>query len=144
MTETTPHFAMYPEGFEPYDRSYLLDRAEDLFAKKKKNVLPNLDYHKHNRKTYIRNIQAISEKIGRSVEDLRAYFSKELRVTASIKEDGSLKIDRIFYPKDLNPVYTSFIKSIQCDGCKSIRTTETKENRITFLECQDCHRKVSK
>jgi translation initiation factor 2 beta subunit (eIF-2beta)/eIF-5 len=144
MTESNPYFAEYPEDFEPYDRAYLLDRAEDLFAKKKRNVLPNLDYQKHNRKTYIRNIQAIAEKLGRSVEDLRQHFSKELRVAASIKEDGSLKLDRIFYPKDLNPVYTSFIKSIQCGGCKSIHTTETKENRITFLECKDCGRKVGK
>lgn len=144
MSKSNPYFAEYPEDFEPYERGYLLDRAEELFSKKKKTVLPNPDYQKHNRKTYIRNIQAIAEKLGRSVEDLRQYYSQELRVGASIKEDGSLKLDRIFYPKDLNPVYTSFIKSIQCGACKSIHTVETKENRIAFLECKDCGRKVGK
>lgn len=138
------YFAEYPEDFEAYSREYLLNRAEDLFSKKKKNVLPNLDYQKLNRKTYIRNIQAIAEKLGRSVEDLRVYFAKELRVGVSIKDDGSLKLDKVFHPKDLNPVYTSFIKTIQCDGCKSIRTTEPKENRITFLKCEDCGQKVAK
>jgi len=144
MAEHNSYFAEYPVDFEPYDRTYLLDRAEELFSKKKKNVLPNLDYEKLNRKTYIHNIKAISEKLGRPVEDLRMFFAKELRVGASIKEDGSLKLDRIFYPKDLNPVYTAFIKSIQCGGCKSIHTIETKENRITFIECKDCGRKVGK
>ena len=140
----TCNFAEYPEDFESYSRDYLLERAEDLFAKKKKNVLPNLDILKHNRKTLIRNIKAISEKLGRPVEDLRVYFAKELGIAASIKEDGSLKLDRIFHPKDLNPVYMSFVKSIQCNGCKSIHTIEFKENRITFLKCEDCCQKVAK
>jgi translation initiation factor 2 beta subunit (eIF-2beta)/eIF-5 len=149
MTDTTTentgtYFAEYPEDFEPYDRTFLLDRAEDLFAKKSKTVLPNLAYEKLNRKTYIRNVEAIAEKLNRTSEDLRAYFSTELRVPASIKEDGSLKLDRIFYPNNLNPVYKNFIKSVQCDGCRSVHTKEVKENRITFLECLDCHRKVSK
>lgn len=137
-------FAKYPDDFTPYDRKYLLDRAEDMSAKKEKTRVPNLDYEKLNRKTYIRNIQAIAEKLNRSPEDLRAYFASELRVGASIKEDGSLKLDKIFYPNNLNPIYRNFMKSIQCEGCKSIKTIETKENRITYLECLDCKRKVSK
>lgn len=137
-------FAVYPDDFTPYERDYLLDRAEDLFAKKERTRVPNLDCEKLNRKTYIKNIQAIAEKLNRKPEDLRAYFSAELRVSASIKEDGTLKLDRIFYPNNLNPIYRNFMKSIQCAGCNSIKTVETKENRITYLECLDCHRKVSK
>lgn len=137
-------FAMYPEDFEPYDRNYLLDRAESLYNKKKVSVLPNLDFQKLNKKTYIHNINVIADKLERSVEDIRKYFSIELRAAASIKEDGSMKIDKLFHLSNLNPVYKSFIRSIQCDGCKSIRTFETKEDRILFIECRDCHRKVAK
>ena len=138
------YFADYPEDFTPYELKYLLDRAEDLPTKKEKTRVPNLDYEKLNRKTYIRNVQAIAEKLNRTPEDLRAYFAKELRVGASIKEDGTLKLDRIFYPNNLNPIYRNFMKSIQCEGCKSIKTIEKKENRITYLECLDCRMKVSK
>lgn len=141
----TSYFASYPEDFEEYDLDYLLNRADALFnSKKSRTVLPNLDYQKLNRKTYIRNIGAIAAKLNRTPEDLRLYFSTQLRVGASIKEDGSLKIERIFYPNDLNPIYRNYVKSVQCDGCKSIHTKEIKENRIIYLECLDCHRKVSK
>lgn len=144
MDTTISFFAEYPTDFTPYERKYLLDRAEDMSVKKEKTRVPNLDYEKLNRKTYIRNISAIAEKLNRSPENLRVYFATELRVGASIKEDGSLKLDKIFYPNHLNPIYRNYMKSIQCDGCKSIKTVETKENRITYLECLDCKRTVSK
>jgi translation initiation factor 2 beta subunit (eIF-2beta)/eIF-5 len=138
-------FATYSDDFEPYDLDYLLDRADTLFSSKKnKAILPTLAYQRLNRKTYIHNIGAIAEKLNRSPENLRAFFSANLRAEASIKEDGSLKIDKVFYPSNLNPVYKNYIKSIQCAACKSINTTESKDDRITYLECVDCHRKVSK
>ena len=137
-------FAEYPEDFELYDLQYLLDRVEDIFTKKQPNVLPNLDFQKCNHKTYIRNIQAIADKLDRPVEDLRKYFASELRVGVSVKENGILKLDKIFNLSNLNPIYKSFIRSIQCAGCKSIRTKETKKDRITYLECKDCYRKVAK
>jgi len=130
-------------NFVPYSRDYLLDRASDLFVRKNKTVLPNLDSTRLNRKTYISNVRAICEKVNRSPEDFRLFFSTELRISASFKEDGSLKLDQMFNPKNLNTVYHNFLKSIQCTACKSINTIERKENRITFLECQECRRSVA-
>lgn len=140
-----PYFASYPDDFVEYDLEFLLDRADTLFSTKKtKTIVPNLDYQKHNRKTYIKNLTAIAAKLNRTPEDIRQYFSHQLRAAASIKEDGSLKIDKIFYPNDLNPIYRNYIKSLQCAGCKSINTHEVKESRLSYLECNDCHHKVYK
>ena len=141
------NFATYPDDFIPYDTKYLLDRADQSCSqntKKNKLILPNLDIEKRDRKTYIRNIKAISEKLNRPLNDIVSYFSTELRVSTSIKEDGSLKIDRIFHQSNLNPIYSNYVISLQCKGCKSIQTIETKEDRITYLECTECKRKVSK
>lgn len=138
------YFVKYDEDDNKYSRDYMLDRATELFAKKNKKNMPNLDSERLNRKTYIKNIKVIAEKLNRKPEDLKAFFSSELRVTASFKEDSTLKLDQMFNPKDLNIVYVNYLKSIQCTGCKSIDTVEKKENRITFLECNDCRRRVSK
>ena len=86
MTETNSYFASYPEDFEPYDRTYLLDRAEDLFAKKKKNVLPNLDCQKHNRKTYIRNIQAIAENSSVRVQETTDSSQNLSQLTSVLRD----------------------------------------------------------
>ena len=141
---TNTFFVIYDMDGSKYSRDYMLDRASELFAKKNKKTMPNLDSERLNRKTYIKNITAIAEKLNRKPEDLKAFFSSELRITASFKEDSSLKLDQIFDQKTLNTVYINYLKSIQCTGCKSIDTLEKKENRITFLECNDCRRRGSK
>lgn len=145
--QPSKHFASYTtwsdDNFVPYSRDYLLDRASDLFVRKNKTILPNLDSTRLNRKTYISNVQAICEKVNRSPEDFRLFFSTELRISTSFKDDGSLKLDQLFNPKNLATVYHNFLKSIQCTACKSINTVERKENRITFLECQECRRSVA-
>ena len=126
------YFVDYPEDFVSYTLEYLLDRAENQMMTNtvKKIVVPNLDILKLNRKTYINNIDAISKKLNRPVSTIKDFFSSELRCSASIKGDGTLKFDRIFHLNNLNPVYTAFVKSIQCSECKSINTIEQKINRI--------------
>lgn len=139
------YFAQYPKGFEPYEVTELLDRAENLFSmKKKKVVLPDLDHYVENRKTYIRNIGIIAQKLGRDPESMRKHFSDELRAGSSFKEDGQLKLEKVFRTQHLNPVYDSYVKTLQCKGCKSIDTIEVKENRIIYLVCNRCKRKVAR
>lgn len=130
-----------PVEFITYDLSFLLDRAYGAIKlDKKKIVIPQLIFEKKDRKTYIHNFTAVCAALNRDTEDLRQFISKELAKDASIKENGALKIDSMVQNvgmiESIIKLYT--IDYVMCKACKSCKTTIKKEDRITFMVCDNC------
>jgi translation initiation factor 2 subunit 2 len=130
-----------------YDFRNLMNRGYQTFEtsikeSKTKTIIPP-DFFKQDRKSYIRNFQAVCTSIGRDSEDIRVYLTKELSMDTSIKEDGSLKIDAIVKSVAMiqNILRNYITEFVMCKSCSSCNTDLAKIDRITFLICKSCKSK---
>ncbi len=134
----------YFEG-EIYSLNYLVDRAyeklneNDRFANKSKMILekPNVTFA--NKKTTVGNFRSICNKIKRKELDVKNFFDSELSAKTSIDGSGALIACGRFRQDGIHKILVRYIKEfVICKECTSPNTEITKENRITYLACNQC------
>lgn len=131
-----------------YDVTQLTTRVyktlEDQGKLKSKNKLiidpPQVKFE--NRKTFFTNFTTICRILNRNTLELQRFFDAELCCKSSIEGNGGMKIDKKFRPDNIRKVLESYlIKYVLCRECNSSKTSIVKENRITYLKCNQCYSK---
>lgn len=126
-----------------YEDDFLLDR---IFTKLKDNktkklVVTKPTIEKKNGKTYITNFTDVCNSIKRDLHDIKTYIETELQIETSIMENGTMLINKIYHQKDIEPLFSAYIKTfVICPekNCGSGNTEIIKEHRIKFLVCNVC------
>ena len=126
-----------------YDLDYLLDKLYDDLSNKtdktKKNILSKPNISIVNKKTAITNIEKIANELNRKYSDIESYLLHELNMHITQTGEGHMIIGGIIkQPAIEKQIKTYIIEYVQCHMCKSIDTHTTKEDRITFLNCNKC------
>ena len=131
-----------------YSEDYLLDRLYNTIGEngiKGKIVMPKIVSNIENKKTYITNFQEIQQKIERNfVVSLMDFIKTELATEVSLSADNKLVITHVFRPASLEKVIKNYIINyIQCKSCLSGDTVINKENKIIFINCNNCKCKLA-
>ena len=126
-----------------YDLDYLLDKLYDDLSNKtdktKKNILSKPIISIVNKKTAITNIEKIANELNRKYSDIETYLSYELNMHITQTGEGHMIIGGIVkQPAIEKHIKTYIMENVQCHMCKSIDTGTTKEDRITYLNCNKC------
>lgn len=124
------------------DYEKLLDDAyknlpEKTIAKERFDS-PSFDSFIQGSQTFVRNFQAVCDKLRRPKEMLMKYLSKEL--AAPVNSDGQRMIinGKMNY-KLINEKLQDFIKNyVICDQCGKPDTNLKEEHHILLLVCEAC------
>lgn len=91
------------------------------------------------KKSIFANIQEIASKMHRSPEHVAMFIFAELGTSGSTDGNDRLVIKGRFQQKGMETVLRRYIVDyVSCATCKSVNTRLTKENRLTFLDCNSC------
>lgn len=135
------------------DRDYtyaeLLQRAFDIMraknpqaavGEKRKFVMkPPQVTRVGTKKCALSNFQEICTLMHRSTEHVVSFILAELGTTGSIDAGNQLVIRGRFQQKQIENVLRHYIREyVTCHTCKSPQTNLTKENRLSFLQCETC------
>lgn len=120
----------------------LLDRARLALPEKtltyERFETPTIDSFIQGNKTFIRNYDAITQKIRRSPEILAKYLSRELAVPTTV-QGGKLILNGKFYTKNLQDKLQNFVESaVICKECKKPDTKVVEKNGVKTLICEAC------
>ena len=128
-----------------YDIEYLLDRAYNSFTVQKGKVrLVKPDIQNKDRKSYIINFTDFCISINRSTLIVQKHIERGLQIPTSIKENGSLKIDKAIKSITIQNAIKNYIEDhIMCKTCKSVKTVIEKQDRIDYLICNTCKCKIA-
>jgi len=153
-------FDSAPQTEDPWagsDRDYtykeILDRAFRIIrqanpdsegGKKRYTMIPPQVVREGTKKTLFTNIAEICKRMHRPPEHVNAFLFSELGTTGSVDGRGMLVIKGRFQSPQIENVLRSYIlEYVTCKICKSPDTILTKENRLTFMQCQTCGAKRS-
>ncbi|CAI9117903.1 OLC1v1019392C1 [Oldenlandia corymbosa var. corymbosa] len=93
------------------------------------------------RKTFFVNFTNICARMRREPQHVMSFLLTELATSGSTDGQFRLVVEGRFGPHNFELLLRKYHnKFVVCDGCKSCDTilSKSKENRILFLECQDC------
>jgi translation initiation factor 2 subunit 2 len=140
------------ESWDGTDRDYtyqeLLDRAFKFIRQDNPNsesghrrfvIPPPQVVREGTKKTLFTNISEICKRIHRPQEHLVAFLLAELGTTGSVDKDQMLVIKGRFQPAQIESLLRNYIvEYVTCKTCRYPDTVLTKENRLTFMQCQAC------
>lgn len=91
-------------------------------------------------KTVWCNIKRIAVSIRRDPDHLQKYTVTELAVNSSINGEGQLVMKGRFQVKQIETVVRHYINSyVKCGNCNGMKTRLSKNDRMNFINCDDCH-----
>jgi len=95
-------------------------------------------------KTLWSNFPQLVKGIQRPAQHILTYVCIELGTTATLDSKGGLVIVGRFQPKQLHSLQRKYIDEyVVCVTCKSKDTNMAKENRLYFVQCNNCSSKRS-
>jgi len=131
-----------------YTDDFLLNRLFgklDATNKAKAVLMPQID--RKNRKTQFVNFAAFCGSIKRDEQTIKKFIEIELNTTSSILPSGGLlidKMDKTTSESEMQNILMRYMTEfILCHEkkCKSNNTKIVKDNRITYLVCNQCQSK---
>ena len=100
--------------------------------------LPVVDVMWEGQKTFLRNFSEFPKILRRDPDKVLQYLSKEFAVPAERLGEKAMFIGRRA-PDDFTRLFQIYVKDyLECPTCKSPDTKILKENRISFLICEEC------
>jgi len=94
------------------------------------------------KKTVWFNFGEICTQLNRTTDHFSSFVFAELGTTGSIDANKCLVIRGRYVQKHLEVIIRHYIKEyVACASCKSFKTTLSKDNRLHFLTCNECHSK---
>ena len=81
-------------------------------------------------------------RLNRTTEHFSSFVFAELGTTGSLDANKCLVIRGRYMGKHIEGLIRHYIKEyVACSSCKSFKTTLSKDNRLHFLTCNECHSK---
>lgn len=94
------------------------------------------------KKTVWFNFGLICDQLNRSTDHVSSFVFAELGTTGSLDANRCLVIRGRYLAKHIEVLIRHYIKEyVACASCKSFKTTLSKDNRLHFLTCSECHSK---
>lgn len=85
------------------------------------------------------NFSQLCESLGRPIEHLYAFFSKELGTETSLGGDNQLFMKGRYTSSKLETMIVKYTKEyVLCSNCKSKDTFLNKQNKLQVVECNKC------
>ncbi|KAI9294634.1 hypothetical protein K502DRAFT_291989, partial [Neoconidiobolus thromboides FSU 785] len=108
--------------------------------KKRFTIVPPQVSREGSKKTAFSNISDICRRLNRSLDHFTQFLFTELGTTGSVDGSQRLIIKGRFQQKQMETIIRRYIvEYVTCKICKSPDTTLSKENRLTFMQCQSCN-----
>ncbi|RMF06514.1 translation initiation factor IF-2 subunit beta [Candidatus Woesearchaeota archaeon] len=129
------------------DYEKLLEKAreelpESVFQRERFEI-PKVRGHIQGNKTVISNFQQIAETLGRPVEHLLKFITKELATPGEIKPKAVILGSKVAASKINEKIRQYANNYVLCPACSKPDTKMVKEGPITFIVCQACGAKNS-
>lgn len=83
-----------------------------------------------------------THRLNRTTDHFSQFVFAELGTTGSLDANRCLVIRGRYLAKHIEVLIRHYIKEyVACASCKSFKTTLSKDNRLYFLTCNECHSK---
>jgi len=134
-------------GHKQYEFSYLLDRIESTMNDKNnedeeeekatRGEMPQTKFV--STKTSIMNFDILCEQLEREPTHLLDYIKAEMDVEGNFGSERNVLLQGRHKAPTINSLYKKYIEQyVRCLGCKSIKTTMTRDpsTRLLNLQCK--------
>ncbi|KAK9671455.1 hypothetical protein RND81_12G031100 [Saponaria officinalis] len=120
----------------------LLDRIYGVVGIKSKTAMrlsvPEV-LRQGTKKTVLVNFLDFCKTMHRSPEHLQGYLEAELASNSAVDGKNQLVINGRFQVKHIESILRRYAgEYVLCYGCKSPNTVLSKENRLMFVQCEEC------
>ena len=117
----------------------IMNPDADSGEKRKYTIVPPNVQREGSKKTCFANVADISKRMHRTPEHVIQFIYAELGTSGSIDGAGRLILKGRFQQKQIETVLRRYINEyVTCKTCRSPDTTLSKENRLFFLDCEQC------
>jgi len=136
----------------PADREYkyeeLLDRMYSLLHannpelagdRKRFLIKPPQVVREGSKRVVLTNFGEICKTLNRSMDHVYSFMLAEMGTTGSIDASSRMVIKGRFPPKAIEQIIRRYVgEYVSCSSCKSPATTLQKQNRLYFMQCNNC------
>jgi len=136
----------------PADREYkyeeLLDRMYSLLHannpelagdRKRFLIKPPQVVREGSKRVVLTNFGEICKTLNRSMDHVYAFMLAEMGTTGSIDASSRMVIKGRFPPKAIEQIIRRYVgEYVSCASCKSPSTALQKQNRLYFMQCNNC------
>ena len=136
----------------PADREYkyeeLLDRMYSLLHannpelagdRKRFLIKPPQVVREGSKRVVLVNFGDICKTLNRSMDHVYSFMLAEMGTTGSIDASSRMVIKGRFPPKAIEQIIRRYVgEYVSCSSCKSPATTLQKQNRLYFMQCNNC------
>jgi len=136
----------------PKDREYkyeeLLDRMYSLLHannpelagdRRKFLIKPPQVVKEGSKRVVVINFGDICKTLNRSMDHVYAFMLAEMGTTGSIDASSRMVIKGRFPPKAIEQIVRRYVgEYVSCASCKSPATNLDKQNRLYFMQCNNC------
>lgn len=130
------------QKIEGYDYEFMLGRIYEKLTvarpQTRTTIAPPKITMEGSRKTIWNNFADICGMLNRNTAHVLKYISEELATSCSISGQ-KLVVRGKFRPKQIESIIVKYIgEYVKCSSCRSPNTVFIRENRSSFLHCNDC------
>ena len=136
----------------PADREYkyeeLLDRMYSLLHannpelagdRKRFLIKPPQVVREGSKRVVLTNFGEICKTLNRSMDHVYSFMLAEMGTTGSIDASSRMVIKGRFPPKAIEQIIRRYVgEYVSCSSCKSPATQLQKQNRLYFMQCNNC------
>jgi len=136
----------------PADREYkyeeLLDRMYSLLHannpelagdRKRFLIKPPQVVREGSKRVVLTNFGEICKTLNRSMDHVYSFMLAEMGTTGSIDASSRMVIKGRFQPKAIEQIIRRYVgEYVSCASCKSPATALQKQNRLYFMQCNNC------
>jgi len=136
----------------PKDREYkyeeLLERMYSLLVannpelagdRKRFLIKPPQVVREGSKRVVLINFGEICKTLNRSQDHVYAFMLAEMGTTGSIDASSRMVIKGRFPPKAIEQIIRRYVgEYVSCSSCKSPNTALQKQNRLYFMQCNNC------
>ena len=140
-------FISIPAGRE-YKYEELLDRMYSLLHannpelagdRKRFLIKPPQVVREGSKRVVLTNFGEICKTLNRSMDHVYSFMLAEMGTTGSIDASSRMVIKGRFPPKAIEQIIRRYVgEYVSCSSCKSPATQLQKQNRLYFMQCNNC------
>ncbi|KOO25406.1 eukaryotic translation initiation factor 2 beta subunit [Chrysochromulina tobinii] len=127
---------------ELLDRMYSLLHANnpELAGDRKRFLIkPPQVVREGSKRVVLTNFGEICETLNRSMDHVYSFMLAEMGTTGSIDASSRMVIKGRFPPKAIEQIIRRYVgEYVSCSSCKSPATALQKQNRLYFMQCNNC------
>jgi translation initiation factor 2 subunit 2 len=91
------------------------------------------------KRVVLTNFGEICKTLNRSMDHVYSFMLAEMGTTGSIDASSRMVIKGRFPPKAIEQIIRRYVgEYVSCSSCKSPATALQKQNRLYFMQCNNC------